>query len=215
MVAAYDKAGLLDKELLEAVFAVAALRLDRRDTPPAFKSQASARPAFQHAARSRPSLRPGCPARVWRMCGAAVPATATLLRRPACPPAAQELCALLRAAHTGIACPTAFLASLARTVQQAPWLVRNFSTSELNEVSRALSLLQPLMAAEQQAAAARQAQAQQAALRQVAAQQQMMRQAQAQLLLNLGLGSPTGGLDLLAFQGEPSGWVVVRIAAAL
>ena len=41
VVAAYDKAGLLDRELLEAVFTVAALRLDRRDAPPAFKPQAS------------------------------------------------------------------------------------------------------------------------------------------------------------------------------
>jgi hypothetical protein len=39
VVYAYEKAGMLDRELLQWVFSVAALRLDRRDAPPSFKPQ--------------------------------------------------------------------------------------------------------------------------------------------------------------------------------
>eukprot|EP00198_Chlamydomonas_reinhardtii_P013529 XP_001702866.1 predicted protein [Chlamydomonas reinhardtii] len=39
VVYAYEKAGLLDRELLQWVFSVATLRLDRRDAPPSFKPQ--------------------------------------------------------------------------------------------------------------------------------------------------------------------------------
>lgn len=42
VVYAYEKAGMLDRELLQWVFSVASLRLDRRDAPPSFKPQASA-----------------------------------------------------------------------------------------------------------------------------------------------------------------------------
>lgn len=39
IVYAYDKAGLLDRDLLAWVLNVAALRLDRKDAPPSFKPQ--------------------------------------------------------------------------------------------------------------------------------------------------------------------------------
>lgn len=39
IVYAYEKAAMLDRELLHWVFSVAALRLDRRDAPPSFKPQ--------------------------------------------------------------------------------------------------------------------------------------------------------------------------------
>ncbi|GFR47217.1 hypothetical protein Agub_g8900 [Astrephomene gubernaculifera] len=142
VVYAYEKAGLLDRELLQWVFSVATLRLDRRDGPPSFKPQ--------------------------------------------------ELCTLLRATHMDICEPQPFLSKLARIVQTMPWIVRNWSTSELNELSRALGQLQPSMVAAQQAQQHAQQRAQQQAQQQAQAQQA----AAAAALPLLGLGSAGPALDL-------------------
>ncbi|KXZ56119.1 hypothetical protein GPECTOR_1g10 [Gonium pectorale] len=152
VVYAYEKAGLLDRELLHWVFSVAALRLDRRDGPPSFKPQ--------------------------------------------------ELCTLLRAAHLEICEPQPFLAKLARIVQSMPWIVRNWSSSELNELSRALGLLQPSLIAQQHAHAQAQAQAAQQAAAAAAAQQQAQAQqaavaaAAALPLLSLAAAANGSQLDL-------------------
>ncbi|PNH12308.1 hypothetical protein TSOC_000797 [Tetrabaena socialis] len=131
VVYAYEKAGLLDRELLQWVFSVATLRLDRRDAPPSFKPQ--------------------------------------------------ELCTLLRATHLEICEPQPFLSKLARIVQTMPWIVRNWSSSELNELSRALGLLQPSLMAQQQQQAQAQQQAHHQAHRQAQQQAQMQAQHQAQM----------------------------------
>ncbi|GLC73306.1 hypothetical protein PLESTF_001358700 [Pleodorina starrii] len=176
VVYAYEKAGMLDRELLQWVFSVATLRLDRRDGPPSFKPQ--------------------------------------------------ELCTLLRAAHLDICEPQPFLNKLARIVQTMPWIVRNWSPSELNELSRALGLLQPTLMtaqhaqanahqhvqqqahiqahqhvqqqahvqAQQQAhAQAQQQQAQKHAQHQAQVQQQAQQQAVASMLPLLGLAAAGGG----------------------
>ncbi|GIL44487.1 hypothetical protein Vafri_1938 [Volvox africanus] len=153
VVYAYEKAGMLDRELLQWVFSVATLRLDRRDGPPSFKPQ--------------------------------------------------ELCTLLRAAHLDICEPQPFLTKLARIVQTMPWIVRNWSPSELNELSRALGLLQPaaLLTAQVQAQQQAQKHAQQQAAAQKHAQQQAQVQAQQQAVAAalplLGLAATRGAsLDL-------------------
>jgi hypothetical protein len=110
---------------------------------------------------------------------------------PSAPPRPQELCTLLRAAHLDICEPQPFLAKLARIVQTMPWIVRNWSTSELNELSRALGLLQPSLMMQQQQAQQQQQQQQQ----QAKAQQQ-----QAAAAALLGLSGP--GLEALLVQGE-------------
>ncbi|PNW80658.1 hypothetical protein CHLRE_07g325732v5 [Chlamydomonas reinhardtii] len=151
VVYAYEKAGLLDRELLQWVFSVATLRLDRRDAPPSFKPQ--------------------------------------------------ELCTLLRAAHLDICEPQPFLAKLARIVQTMPWIVRNWSTSELNELSRALGLLQPSLLAQQQQQQHhhhhQQQQQQQAAHAAAAAQQQQQQAAAAAAALPLfNLAAAGAPLDM-------------------
>lgn len=148
VVYAYEKAGMLDRELLQWVFSVASLRLDRRDAPPSFKPQ--------------------------------------------------ELCTLLRAAHLDICEPQAFLSKLARIVQTMPWIVRNWSTSELNELSRALGLLQPSLLQQQQQQAA-QAKAVAAVQQQQHQHQQQVAAAAAALPL-LGLSGPT--LEALVLQAN-------------
>ncbi|KAG2450561.1 hypothetical protein HYH02_005062 [Chlamydomonas schloesseri] len=150
VVYAYEKAGLLDRELLQWVFSVATLRLDRRDAPPSFKPQ--------------------------------------------------ELCTLLRAAHLDICEPQPFLAKLARIVQTMPWIVRNWSTSELNELSRALGLLQPSLLAAQQQQQQQQAAAAAAAAQVAAAAQQQQQAAAAAAalpLFNLAAASPPLDMQML------------------
>lgn len=111
---------------------------------------------------------------------------------------AQELCTLLRAAHLDICEPQAFLSKLARIVQTMPWIVRNWSTSELNELSRALGLLQPSLLQQQQQQAA-QAKAVAAVQQQQHQHQQQVAAAAAALPL-LGLSGPT--LEALVLQGR-------------
>ncbi|EFJ43826.1 hypothetical protein VOLCADRAFT_118954 [Volvox carteri f. nagariensis] len=155
VVYAYEKAGMLDRELLQWVFSVATLRLDRRDGPPSFKPQ--------------------------------------------------ELCTLLRAAHLDICEPQPFLNKLARIVQTMPWIVRNWSPSELNELSRALGLLQPTLLTPHQAQAQQQVQQHaqvqthhhaHSQAQQQAAAQQLMLQVNALTAAGMGMGGlPNGGVN--------------------
>lgn len=94
IVYAFDRAQALDRELLQAVFAVAAMRLDCNVTG-------------QH----RPAFKP------------------------------QELCTLLRAAHTNIAEPWVFLGALSGTVAVTPFVFESWSGPERAELQRALALL--------------------------------------------------------------------------
>lgn len=130
IVYAYDKTQLLDKELLQWVFNIAALRLDRMDAKePSFKPQV------------------GFGLKKYFVAGQG-PDTDNLF---AC---LQELCTLLRASHQYIAQPWAFLAKLLKVVQTMPWIISSWSAAELTELSRAFSLLRsvagPMMQQQQQ-----------------------------------------------------------------
>ncbi len=204
VVYAYEKAGMLDRELLQWVFSVASLRLDRRDAPPSFKPQASAAARVRRGHIFSVALVLCRSARqqwIWGM-HRKTPAANRLLTTvfPMLLHVAQELCTLLRAAHLDICEPQPFLSKLARIVQTMPWIVRNWSTSELNELSRALGLLQPSLLQQQQQQAA-QAKAV-AAVQQQQQQHQQQQQvaAAAAALPLLGLSGPT--LEALVLHGR-------------
>ncbi|KAF5831979.1 hypothetical protein DUNSADRAFT_12319 [Dunaliella salina] len=114
MVYAFEIAELLDRELLQWIFNVAAFRMEQGGQTSAVR-----------AINDPPDRMP-----------------------------AQELCTLLRAAHTLKAQPWTFLSKLAKVVLAKPHILSGWSPSERGEVNRAFALLQtftkPLVRQQQQ-----------------------------------------------------------------
>ena len=144
VVYAFDKGGCLTRDLLGNVFAVAVLRLQRAERLAAHQQQQQRQQQEQVAALAAAQAQAAggsaaASAAAAAAAGAAAAASAPPLSAATFKP--QELSTLLKACHSGIAPPWAFLAALFRLLSVAPALADGWQASERAELMRAHALL--------------------------------------------------------------------------
>ena len=150
VVHAYERAGLLNGDLLGAVFDVAALRLQMGATSGGGMRDGGGRDGSHDGGAGVLSFKP------------------------------QELCTLLKACHSGAAPPWALLEALFAVLAARPAAVDGWAAAERAELARAVELYQLRQRAEAAAAAARDAAAAAALRAQLEALEQQMRGIQQQ-----------------------------------